>query len=269
MYDEILIIDDCCLEDFMTCRYLIPVVVIAFSSAALTAGAEIPEGSHTIGERAASADLRHFPDVPPTYSSMSILFNAIAGMDVVDGAELACFTPGGVIGGATVIEGDPPWGMAAWPDDEFTEDVVEGFHDGEAIRLLYWDPVNDWELEMSAEFLQGGGLVFHPNDFIVINVTLSLDDKDPAQPLEFSLIGVYPNPFNSTARIEYSLQRRADVHLTVYDLVGRKVAGLIDANLTAGRRFATLNGDLLQSGIYLVALESENRREVMKALLIK
>ena len=216
-------------------------------------------------------DLRHFPDVPWIPSNMSILFNDILGLEVVDGAELACFTPDGLIAGSEVIEDGPPCGLTAMGDDSFTEDVIEGFHDGEDISLLYWDPVNDWELEMSVEFIEGGNeLVFHANGFIVIEATLGVDEKDHAtQPFDFSLDGVYPNPFNSTAQIEFSLQQRADVLMTVYDLAGRSVASLVDANLEAGKHFATLNGDFLQSGIYLVALESGNRREVKRALLIK
>ncbi len=213
-------------------------------------------------------NLQHFPDVPRTDYSISILINSITGIEVVDGAEIACFTPDGVIGGATVIEG-LPCGMAAWRDDPNTLDVVEGFHDGEAIHLLYWDPVHDWELEMSVEILDGDELIFR-GDLIAINVMLGVDEKDPAtQPLDFSLDGIYPNPFNSTTRIEFSLQRRTDLHLTVYDLAGRRVVSLVDATLETGKHFATLNGDLLQSGIYLVALESGNRRQVKRALLIK
>ncbi len=224
----------------------------------------------TFVERPPEANLRHFPDVPPTFDSMSILFNAITGLDVVDGAEMACFTPGGIIAGATVIEGDPPYGMPAWPDDSFTADVVEGFLDGEAIHLLYWDPIHDWELEMSTEVIEGDGLIFHTNDYITIDVALGVDeDKPDPQPFDFRLDGVYPNPFNSTARIEFSLQRRTDVHLTVYDLAGRRVVSLVDATLEAGKHFATLNGDFLQSGIYMVALESGNRQQVKRALLIK
>ncbi len=216
-------------------------------------------------------NLRHFPSVPWNPSNMQILFQNISGFEVVDGAELACFTPDGIIAGATVVEeGEPPCGLTAMGDDSFTEDVVEGFHNGEEIHLLYWDPVNDWELEMSVEFIDGNELIFHANDLIVIEATLSVDEKDPAtQPLDFSLYGIYPNPFNSTARIEFSLQQHADVYLVVYDLAGRRVVSLVDANLKTGKHFATLNGDFLQSGIYLVALKSGNRREVMRALLIK
>ena len=115
----------------------------------------------------------HWPDPTRTSTNMSIIVKNIYGMEVVEGSELACFTPDGHLGGRSILDPDSQngWGLAAWGDDP-ASDEIEGFLEGEEITLLYWDPVHHWELEMSVEFLEPGELVYHTNDIIVVEATL-------------------------------------------------------------------------------------------------
>lgn len=220
--------------------------------------------------RTQQSNLRHFPDPNRTSLNMSILFVSITGIEVVDGAELACFTPDGILAGAISISiEDTSWGLAAWGDETRTEEVVEGFVDGEAIHLLYWDPVHDWELEMSVEFIDGDSLIWHLNDFIVIEATLGIDNDEPKNPSQFDLIGVFPNPFNSFARIDFELPFRNRVSLNIYDLAGRKVMNLFEERLEVGRYSRLLDGKNLHSGLYFVMLESAGQRNIKRVVLIK
>jgi hypothetical protein len=203
----------------------------------------------------------------PTDGSMSILFLSLDGMDIPAGAEIACFTPNGVLGGSAVVTGDTT-GLAAWGDDGTTQEV-DGFHDGEAISFKYWDPVHDWELDVEVELLVGGEVAYHEDEFIVVNGTLGVNDDPGATPVAFALSEIYPTPFNSTARVDFSVDVTSSVKLTVYDLTGREVVTLLDGVIARGRHEVTLDGSGLLSGVYLVALESDNRRMVKRAVLIR
>ena len=210
----------------------------------------------------------HWPKEPVDVSmSMSILFLSLDGMDIPENAEIACFTPAGVLGGSAVITGDTT-GLAAWGDDLGTPEV-EGFLGGEAISFKYWDPVHDWELEVAVELLQGRDVAYHANTIIVVNGTLDVDDDPGTMPVAFALENIYPSPFNSTAKVDFSVDVTSSVKLSVYDLIGREVATLIDGVVARGRHAVTLNGNGLQSGVYLMALESGNRRIVKRAVLIR
>jgi len=65
----------------------------------------------------------------------------------------------------------------------------------------------------------------------------------------------YPNPFNPTTNISYTLKSDGKVRLTVYDLLGREVAFLVDAVQNAGSYTVTFSGSALR-----VAYTSTNWR---------
>lgn len=71
-------------------------------------------------------------------------------------------------------------------------------------------------------------------------------------PARFSLAPVYPNPFNPQATVPFELPAAANVTLTVYDVLGRRVAVLADRLYQAGRHEVVLDGSRLASGTYLV-----------------
>ncbi|MCL5020254.1 MAG: T9SS type A sorting domain-containing protein [Bacteroidetes bacterium] len=72
-----------------------------------------------------------------------------------------------------------------------------------------------------------------------------------AVPASF-VIGNYPNPFNPTTNVEYQLRTASRVTITVYNLLGQKVAVLEDGVETAGVHDAIFNGSGFASGIYFL-----------------
>jgi hypothetical protein len=72
----------------------------------------------------------------------------------------------------------------------------------------------------------------------------------PVLPLVFALREAYPNPFNSKCRIGFSLPIPSRVVIDVYDVLGRKVAKLMDSDLPAGEHSITFDGADLASGTY-------------------
>lgn len=86
---------------------------------------------------------------------------------------------------------------------------------------------------------------------------------------EYSLNQNYPNPFNPSTTLSFTLPEAGIVNLTVYDLLGQKVATLIDDNMSAGYHSAVFNANNLPSGIYIYRLVSENFSETKKMQLLK
>ncbi len=104
---------------------------------------------------------------------------------------------------------------------------------------------------------------------ITIDVSTGVSSPEGV-PHVFALHHNYPNPFNPTTTISFTLERTARATLVVYDLLGREVARLADDVLSAGvEHRATLDGATLPSGMYLVRLTSGARAFVRRIVLLK
>jgi Secretion system C-terminal sorting domain len=88
-------------------------------------------------------------------------------------------------------------------------------------------------------------------------------------PQEFTLSQNYPNPWNPTTTINYSIAREGNVKLSVYNAIGSKVATIVNEYKPAGNYSIQFNGSNLASGIYLYRLESGNYSAVKKFILMK
>jgi photosystem II stability/assembly factor-like uncharacterized protein len=88
-------------------------------------------------------------------------------------------------------------------------------------------------------------------------------------PEEFSLSQNYPNPFNPTTVISYKLSALSDVTLKVYDVLGRKVATLVNERQNAGSYSVTFDGSRLASGVYFYRLTAGSLISVKKLMLLK
>ncbi len=118
------------------------------------------------------------------------------------------------------------------------------------------------------------------------------DIKDPSAegPTEFSLSQNFPNPFNPTTTIKYSIPKSAStfsegpggglkaptsrgdfakVRLVIYDMLGREVSTLIDEKKSAGIYTVLFNAHSLSSGIYFYRLNAGTYSEVRRMVLVK
>jgi hypothetical protein len=93
--------------------------------------------------------------------------------------------------------------------------------------------------------------------------------EDNNLPKEFSLSQNYPNPFNPSTVINFSLPQDAQVRLTVYDMLGREVAVMVNELRSAGTYSIAVDGRSMASGIYVYRLEAGNRTFTRKMTLIK
>ena len=101
------------------------------------------------------------------------------------------------------------------------------------------------------------------------NGVLTVPDFSEDFPSKFSLLSTYPNPFNSTTTITYSLPQAYTVTLKMYDLSGRLVSQLINGRQEAGVHAAIVKADDWASGLYFVRLEAGREVFTRKVMLVR
>jgi hypothetical protein len=89
------------------------------------------------------------------------------------------------------------------------------------------------------------------------------------QPVDYFLSQNYPNPFNPSTQIQYGLPKASEVVLTVYNMLGQKVATLVNQNQSAGIHTTTFDATGLSSGFYIYHLQADNFVIAKKMMLIK
>ena len=209
----------------------------------------------------------HFSPPSPTLWNMSVLVSV--GMSPITSTvqhgfddseiELAAFTAGGACVGAAVLAGESPWGLAIWGDDSSTEQV-DGALEGDRLSFRIWDGTAEQDAVIN--WTEGDGH-FVSSGFAQIAVELT------AAPSEFTLSNPYPNPFNGSVRLNFSLDKSGKTVLAIHDLSGRTVETLIDNNLKAGYHSIDWSARDIPSGIYFVRLGSADVSLVKKVILVR
>ena len=85
----------------------------------------------------------------------------------------------------------------------------------------------------------------------------------------FELSQNYPNPFNPSTNIEFTIPVSSNVQLTVFNLLGQKVATLIDGRMNSGKHIARFDARSLASGVYFYRLQAGDFTLQRKMTLIK
>jgi parallel beta-helix repeat protein/predicted outer membrane repeat protein len=89
------------------------------------------------------------------------------------------------------------------------------------------------------------------------------------QPSEFLLYPNYPNPFNASTMIRYSLAQSGMVTLTIHNVLGQKVARLFASRQQAGYHKITWDASGVASGVYFAQLQSDNHLKCIKLVVLK
>ena len=93
-------------------------------------------------------------------------------------------------------------------------------------------------------------------------------------PKDYKLYNNFPNPFNPSTKIAFDLPKASHVKLMIYDIVGREVAQVADADYPAGYTEVTWNGVnkngvTVSSGVYFYRVSTDSWNKVKKMLMLK
>jgi hypothetical protein len=118
---------------------------------------------------------------------------------------------------------------------------------------------------------QPTSLVFDPNNNIVLKqATLTLGvPLSGVVPMEYNLHQNYPNPFNPVTTILYDIPVPSRVRLTVYDVLGRMVATVVNEEQQGGEYAVPFDGTHLSSGVYFYTLEAGKYVRTRSLILVK
>jgi hypothetical protein len=107
------------------------------------------------------------------------------------------------------------------------------------------------------------------------NVNIVLEDAAPitihpqTRILDFALNSVYPNPFNSMARIDFTLPSSMPIQVMAFDILGRPAQGIATGVFSAGPHSVLFDAGSLPSGTYFVQLATPADSRVQRILLLK
>nr|MDK2850543.1 hypothetical protein [Candidatus Cloacimonadota bacterium] len=131
------------------------------------------------------------------------------------------------------------------------------------------------------EGVYDGSLIINSDDpenqIIIVPLTGSsspVSNEDAINPVNTELIGNYPNPFNPTTTIRFSLKESTPVSITIYNILGQKVKTLVSGVLDAGHHSYTwdgvdANGRKVASGVYFYKMQSGTYSSTKKMIMMK
>ncbi len=125
------------------------------------------------------------------------------------------------------------------------------------------------------------GIRLEPGEFRIFTTTklptpelgiltdIEKDGRSSELPSVTALMGNYPNPFNPTTEIRYQKSEIGHIRLSVYDLLGREVAVLVNGIQPAGSYEVSFNASSLSTGVYLIRMQAGSQAFTRKMMLVK
>jgi hypothetical protein len=105
--------------------------------------------------------------------------------------------------------------------------------------------------------------------YIPSGLATSVETYSDLVPETFQLSQNYPNPFNPTTTIQFSISKAGIYSLQVFNLLGQKVASLLDKEVSAGVYRVQFDASKLTSGMYIYTLRGANVNISQKMMLLK
>lgn len=233
-----------------------------------------PDASQgNVAKSTATYATTHFTPMNQTgsYSLIMIPQESLQPVEDIEwsaGDEIAVFTPDGLCAAAAIIDGDN-CAVTVWGDNDITEET-DGFLSGEQYSFVMWDAETGEEIPVNVSYAEGLSY-FTPRgisivDAIGTDIITSVNDNMPGA---FSLDQNYPNPFNPRTTISFTIPDESYVTLSVYNIVGERVATLVSDVVTPGKHTATWSGKTFASGVYIYRLETNTFSDTKRMLLVK
>jgi len=109
---------------------------------------------------------------------------------------------------------------------------------------------------------------FIPNSITHLK-DIQLGSVENSIPNNFNITSVYPNPFNPTTTINFSVPSDSDVSIIIYNIKGEVISSLVDDSYTAGHHKVIWDATMYSSGIYFAKMIASNKSITQKLMLIK
>ncbi len=113
----------------------------------------------------------------------------------------------------------------------------------------------------------------NPNNRITVDLTATVNpvsvEDEKTLVTDYYLAQNYPNPFNPSTQINYGLKKAGNVEISVYNILGNKIATLVDGFKSAGKHTALLNASNLSSGVYFYKIVTGEFVQTRKMILEK
>lgn len=103
----------------------------------------------------------------------------------------------------------------------------------------------------------------------ILATVLDANEPASAMPRQFTFAPPFPNPFNPSTTLAFTLPRDARAKLAIWDITGRQIAVPIDHDLPAGRHQITLDATRWAAGVYFARLTAADFTATQKLLLVK
>jgi len=165
--------------------------------------------------------------------------------------------------------------------DELADSTGKGFTE-ENISVFRWNLLN-------SEWIDIGGYINADYNYIIASIegpgvyaafatdfVLDVEDDEHGNilPYRFELSQNYPNPFNPVTTISYSLPRRSEVSIDIFNILGQKIITLVDETKPAGDYQINWdsndsNGQKVSTGIYFYRFQAGDYVETKKMILLK
>ena len=154
-----------------------------------------------------------------------------------------------------------------WQDFAIDDSVT--IIDSERVNLSAWfdNPPNSFlimwkDLVFGIDSTMGG--MFPDRYYLVVD-----SGTNPTLPRSFEIHDAYPNPFNPVTMINFDIPLAGNVNVTIFNLLGEKVATLVDGKMTAGWKRIPWNARNLPSGIYFYRVRYDRQIFTNKLMYLK
>ena len=108
------------------------------------------------------------------------------------------------------------------------------------------------------------------NAAVVIEMLMATSNTEEIPvPHEYGLSQNYPNPFNPNTNITFTLPQASEVFLGIYNMLGQKVATLVQEKLEAGEHIVQFEATSLSSGTYIYRISADNFQQAKMMMLVK
>lgn len=153
--------------------------------------------------------------------------------------------------------------ITVWGDDDQTK-TKDGFAEGEVMNFKVWDGRDGKAYDAAAQYTQGSGMYSSNGIFVLRSLvgitTTNITGEQNVIPSDIRLYQNFPNPFNPTTTVRYQLPLNGHVKISVFDILGREVAVLVDGFVTAGSHTTRWDardvaGTHVPSGVYLCTMK--------------